>query len=277
MPLVGMDYFYITKEGLRRREEMAKDVSEDGDEAITQARTQGEIVKCLLVRCFKRKNIFAHVVPQKGDDEEHYCAKLVANDIEWLGHTKIIIKTGTERPVVALKHRVAKHLKEWKSLENVQTESPAAYESQSNGGIEVGIKIVRGMFRTSELCLEARLGKHIKTDHALIPWLLQHTCTLLNAKTRGPDGLTCWERVKGRAFNQLLVGFAETVLYKLPVKGPRANSEGNMGAKWLEGVFPGFGRPSNSYIIGTDDGVVSARTIHRRPAENRWNLDRVSG
>jgi hypothetical protein len=127
-----------------------------------------------------------------------------------------------------------------------------------------------------KLCLEARLGKYIKTDHALIPWLLQHTCTLLNAKTRGPDGLTCWERVKGRAFNQLLVGFAETVLYKLPVKGPRANPDGNMGAKWLEGVFLGFGRSSNSYIIGTDDGVVNARTIYRRPSENRWNLDRVS-
>ena len=265
MPIVGMDYFYITKEGLRRREEMAKDMSEDGDEAIIQARTQGEIVKCLLVRCFKSKNIFAHVVPQKGGDEEHYCAKLAANDIEWLGHTKIIIKTDNERSVVALKHRVAKHLKEWKSLDNVQTECPAACESQSNGGTEVGVKIVRGMFRTLKLCLEQRLGKYVPVDHALLPWLLEHTCVLLDAKSRGHDGLTSWERIKGRKFNQLLLGFGETVLYKLPSKGPRANPDGNMGTRRLEGVVVGFGRPSNSYMIGTDGGVVAARTIYRRP------------
>ena len=105
-------------------------------------------------------------------------------------------------------------------MENVQTESPAAYESQSNGGIEVGIKIVRGLFRTLKRCLEQRLGKYVPTDHALMPWLLQHTCSLPNAKARGPDGLTCWERIKGRKFNQLVLGFAETVLYK-----QRAQSE----------------------------------------------------
>ena len=120
---------------------------------------------------------------------------------------------------------------------NVQTESPVAYESQSNGGIEVGVKIVRGMFRTLKLCIEARLGKYISTNHALIPWLLQHTCLILKAKSRGSDGLTCWERIKGRMFNQLLLGFGEVVLHKLPSKGPKANPDGNMGTRWLEGIF----------------------------------------
>ena len=161
-------------------------------------------------------------------------------------------------------------------MENVQTESPAAYESQSNGGIEVGVKIVRGLFRTLKLCLEARLGKYISTNHALIPWLLQHTCTLLSAKTRGSDGLTSWERIKGRQFDQLLLGFGETVLYKLPSNGPRANPDGNMGTRWLEGIFLGFSRSSNSYIIGTNDGVVGARSIFRKPAANRWSVDRAT-
>ena len=178
----------------------------------------------MIVRCLQSKNALAHVTPQKGDDEDHYCAKLGVADIEWLGHTKVIIKTDNERASVALKYRVVKTLREWKAMDNVQTESPAAYESQSNGGIEVGIKIVRGMFRTLKLCLEAMLGKHISANHALIPWLLQHTCTILNAKSRGSDGLTCWERIKGRMFSQLLLGFAETVLYKLPSDGPARQS-----------------------------------------------------
>ena len=141
VPIVGMDYFFVTKEGVRRRDELAKELAgvlEDhgapaseslreghkvsgdagkaaaggtSEEAITKARTAGKIVKCLLVRCFQSKNVFAHVVPQKGGDEEHYCAKLAVDDIGWLGHTKVIVKTDNERSVVALKHRVAKMLK----------------------------------------------------------------------------------------------------------------------------------------------------------------------
>jgi len=164
-----MDYFYITREGVRRRDEMAKELGDAGEEAIAQARASGEVLKCLLVRCLQSKNLFAHVVPQKGDDEDHYCAKLAVADVEWLGHTRIILKTDNERAIVALKHRVAKHLKEWKSMGNVQTESPAAYGFQSNGGIEVRMKIVRGLFRTLELCHGQRLGKYISTGHALMP------------------------------------------------------------------------------------------------------------
>ena len=65
--------------------------------------------------------MFARVVPQKDDDEDHYCSKLAVADIEWLGRTKVITKTDNERATVAFKHRVAKTLKEWKSMDKVQT------------------------------------------------------------------------------------------------------------------------------------------------------------
>ena len=58
VPIVSMDYFYITKEGVRRREEISKELSGEGEEAITQARAKGEVLKCLLVRCLKSKNVF---------------------------------------------------------------------------------------------------------------------------------------------------------------------------------------------------------------------------
>ena len=68
VPIVGMDYFYITKEGVRRRTELVKELdaalekasapaaealrrgNEIADEAISKARSNGEVVKCLLVR-----------------------------------------------------------------------------------------------------------------------------------------------------------------------------------------------------------------------------------
>ena len=98
---------------------------------------------------------------------------------------------------------------------------------------------------------------------------------ILNTRHRQVDGLTSWARVKGRAFNQKLVGFAEVVLYKLPTKGPQSEPDGNMGAKWKEGIFVGYHRASNVYQILTQDGLTTARSLMRRPMANRWNKERV--
>ena len=80
--------------------------------------------------------------------------------------------------------------------------------------------IIRGFFRSLKLCAEARLDRFITVDHAVVAWMVEHTCHLLNARVRGSDGFTHWERVRGRAFDQRLVGILEKVVYKFPTKSP---------------------------------------------------------
>ena len=276
IPIVGIDYFFITSEGLQRRSELGIPDDDEGDEKLSADRNEGKVVKCLIVRCFHSKCLYAHMVPQKGDDEEHYCAKLVVADVEWLGHTNCIIKSDNERAIVALRRRVTRVLRASEHMVGVQEESPVAYDSQSNGAIEVGVRILRGMYRTFKLCLESRIGKYVPATHPMSAWLLQHVCTVLNSRTRGPDGQTPWERIKGRPFRQLLLGFGECVLHKLPGKGPESQPDGNMGSKWQEGVFLGYSRSSNAYVVATADGVRNTRALYRRPAANRWNHQKIS-
>ena len=102
-----------------------------------------------------------------------------------------------------------------------------------------------------KLCLEARIGKYVPVNHAIVPWLLQHVCIILNSTVRGADGVTAWSRCRGRSFGQKLLGFGEVVLYKLPTKGPLSAPDGNMGTRWRSGVFLGYHRSSNVYLIGT--------------------------
>ena len=99
--------------------------------------------------------------------------------------------------------------------------------------------------------------------------MVNHTCILLNAKSRGSDGLTSWERIKGRKFNQLLLGFGETVLYKLPSKGPRANPDGNMGTRWLEGVFLGF----TDRRTLTPPAPTKASRMQDPSTDDLWKID----
>ncbi len=271
IPKVGADYFFITAGGVKKEEELGYTDDDDGRRRRDEARAKGEIVKCVLVRCSLTKNVFAHVVPCKGVDEDDYTARLVAADIEWLGHTRVIIKADNERALKKLIRRAIDIIKVMDHHpEGISNEDPAPYDSQSNGGTEVGVRAIRGLFRTTKLCLEARINKYIPVDHALVPWLLEHVCLLLNARVRGPDGLTSWARSRGRAFNQRLLGFGERVLYKLPGKGPRHDPDGNMGTGWLEAIFLGYKRSSNSYILATKDGITTARSLARRPMANRW-------
>ncbi len=206
IPVVGMDYFYITTRGVKIRAHLEQPQDAEGDAALEEERKAGRLIKCIMVRCTKSKNVFPHVVPCKGASEDRFVASLVVADIEWMGHTKLIVKADNEP---ALKALVVQSLEEVRlkcvDIENVSAENPPTYDSQANGGTEVGIQLVRGIFRTLKPCLESRINKAIPVNHPIIPWLLEHAGLVLNVRPMGPDGQTAWSRVRGRAFNQRLL------------------------------------------------------------------------
>ena len=233
--IVGLDYFFITRAGVKTRLELEEFPQDDaGEAALAVAREAGELIKCIILRCSKTKAIFAHVVPCKGVDEDDYVATLVIKILEWLGHTAVILKADNERALQALVSRVIRiATAKCQNMEQIAREHPARYDSQSNGLIEVGVMLVRGFIRTLKLCLESRIERRVPEGHAIVPWLLVHTCLILNSTIKGPDGFTAWSRVRGRQFHHPMMNFAEQVLYKLPTKGPLSRPDGNMGTKWL--------------------------------------------
>ena len=78
--------------------------------------------------------------------------------------------------------------------------------------------LVRGLFRTLKLCLESSTARQIPEDHALVPWLLLHTCLHLTTAVKGSDGLTAWHRARGRKFHGKLACFGTQILYKFHQK-----------------------------------------------------------
>jgi len=231
VPIIGVDYFFLTKGGVHTRKELEFSMTPEGEEELEAARSRGDLVKYLLVRCFQQKAVFAHLVPQKGFDDKNIACDFVLGDLEWLGHTRLIMKSDNEPAVKALVARVIELVNvECKDFDQVSKEQSAAHDSQSNGGTEVGIRLVRGLLRTIKLCLEARIGKYIPVDHAIMPWMIEHVCLLLNVLVRGEDGITAWQRVRGRPFGQQMFGFGESILYRYPSKGPLHAPDGNIGA-----------------------------------------------
>ena len=208
IPIVGMDYFFLTETGTKTRKELGM-----SDVELAEARARGDVIKCIIIRCLKSKAVFSHVIPAKGADEDGFVVGLVLNVVEWLGYSRIILKADNEPAIQALVRQSLEMVKvEVKEVEQVTRESPPAYDSQANGGTEVGVRIVRGQLRTLKLCLEARIDKQIPVGHPIMAWLLEHACLILTATVKGSDGITAWTRVRGRPFAQQMVGFGESVL-----------------------------------------------------------------
>ena len=69
----AFDYMFIGKDGLPV---LSADAGDGGDE---------ENVKLLVAKDTRGKAIFAHVIPQKGVDQDHYSVDVLVKDILWLG------------------------------------------------------------------------------------------------------------------------------------------------------------------------------------------------
>ncbi len=275
VPRVGIDYWYITSGSLKKLEELGYGNGDDGKAKLLEDRKAGTVVKCLIVRCHETKNVFAHVVPCKGADEDNYVVDLVTSDVAWLGHVKLLLKSDNERALVTLVTRALQAIRcNVEAVESVSKEHSQEYDSQSNGGTEVGIRAVRGLFRTMRLCLERRIGHRVPPSHPLTSWLIEHTAMMLNVGVRGPDGLTAWARARGREFGLKIYGFGESVLWKQPSKGPQHDQEGNMGPRLFPGLFIGYHRSSNSYRLVTENNqVMKSRALQSKPMEDRWNAE----
>ena len=279
IPIVSLDYFFITDGDMKRRAELEEyPCDPEGDTKLEEDRQRGKVMKCLVMKCRDSKTVFAHAVPCKGRDEDGYVVQLITENVKWLGHVKLILKSDGENAIKAIVEDALKAIRvQVVDMEQVTSERPPPYDSKSNGFIENAVKGVRGHFRTLRLDLESRLERKIPVNHALMHWMIELSALLQTAMNVGEDGLTAWTRIRGRPFAMRGYTFGEKILWKMPSKGPHAMPDGNAGAKWGEGVFMGYSRSSNTYRVATDQGMRYPRSLERVPEAERWSRDTLAG
>ena len=255
MPLVTAGDF-----DFKRKAELDYDKNAAGDEAFQADIRAGKVVKCFIVRCTSTKIIFGHCIPYKGAGEDQYVANLVVQAVEWLGHTRLILKTDNEPALHILVEQSLEEIRiKVRGVAQVSIEHSPRYDSQSNGGVEAGVRILRGHFRTLKLCLEARIGKVIPTNHALIPWLLEYTAMMLAATYVGTDGKTAWCRARGRNFKCSNLNFAELGALQAPGQGPHAQS------RWQHGLPVGRGSVPRLQPVFEHVHCAQRRGCHHGP------------
>ena len=188
IPVIGMDYFYLTSSSLQSVEDMGYSRDKSGLDTLEALVESGAAAKCLIVKDQNSKCIFGHMVLKKGLDAKGYAVDCIKNDILWLGYRRIIMKSDNEPSILALLQGALALLRVESQIDQVSTEHPKEYVSRSNGMTESGVRSLRGIFRTMKLHLEHRVGCVFPPKHAVCAWLMEHSAMILNVRIRGTDG-----------------------------------------------------------------------------------------
>ena len=146
-------------------------------------------------------------------------------------------------------------------------EHPPPYDPQANGGIEIGVKLVKGHLKTLRSALEIRVGFKIPVAHPVVAWLVTHSSNILTWLSKGKDGRTAYHRVRGRPFNGKLLAFGESCRYK-----SRSHEQLHGRERWAEAIYLGRERKHGQHILfdGGSAAVAYARTVLRVPNAQKW-------
>ena len=261
IPLVSLDYMFIAKSGVCARDELPE---EERDGAL----------KVLVAKCADTKCIFAHAVPKKGVDPDGYIVHELKEDILWLGHSRVVIRSDNEPALVSVVDRVVKALKVSAGVDSVTSEGSVPYDPQTNGHAEGAVRLIKGQFRAMLLCLEDKVQGRIPLDHPILAWLVSHAATVRNMRLVGTDGKTGQQRARGSSSSTPLLAFGEVCRYKM-----RAQEQGigHTAWRWGTGVWLGIERRSGQYMVydKAQRGVKHARTIKPMPNPQQWQLDKL--
>ena len=119
---------------------------------------------------------------------------------------RIITKTDQEPAIV----EVQTAMQETRPNMIIPINSPVG-ESESNGRAENSIRRVQEKIRTIRHHVEQHAGVKIPEQSPIMAWMVRWAAELISKYSRGDDGKSPYERIRGEPSNVPLVPFGETV------------------------------------------------------------------
>ena len=199
----------------------------------------------LVARERLTKMMMGTVVPRKSTGQ--FIARRVCAFLREVGVDKgdITVKTDQEPALLAAVDEIARHRAAGGGGRTVQEQSPV-YDSKGNGFIERAVKSLVAQVRVGRSALEARIGATLEHSHAVLTWLVEYSAFLLNRFEVSKDGLTAYERCKGKKARVLGVEFGELVHWRRrPVGGHMAK----LTCLWGSGVYIGVKGSTGEVIV----------------------------
>ena len=136
--------------------------------------------------------------------------------------------------------------------------APKEGHERSNGAAEVTVQRVHALARTIKDHVETCSGIEIGVKSPLLTWLVTHAAALITMFSKGtpPDGMTPFQRWRGRPWRVALPGFGEAIHY-------RRNTRHKLESRWRDGIFVGVNFNTTEKIVADREGVYVVASIRR--------------
>ena len=166
----------------------------------------------------------------------NFAAERIVEDIVYLCHTRVILRSDNETALVALFGDALKGLR-IQQLDSAAASGTVPYDPQTAGAAEVSVRKRKGQVRAMHLTLDRLLKKHVPLTHPLIAWFVELAAFVRLTGVIGQDGKTAYHKISGTEHSLRLPFFGERVRYK-----GRSHQEGvsGEGARWSEAIFVGI-------------------------------------
>ena len=209
---------------------------------------------------------YARLVPCKGvcdSGATDWVIQDVSRELQAWGYTggdaqQLVLKSDGERSVVSLKEAVGRF-----HGGRAVPEQSARGESESNGAVERAARTVVELTRVLKEQVEGETGQELDAEAPILQWAVRWAAMLAGRYLKGSDGKTPYERRTGRPCGMAAIPFGETVWYRQVREGKERPSK--LQSEEFLGVYLGHARMANEHLLGTEEGVIRARTIRRRP------------
>ena len=165
------------------------------------------VAALLVLRDSDSKAIRAWMLEHKGADIVETVDRAVTGVRELGYRGRVLIRCDGEPALKALRNAIVKGLPDGAT----PITTPVG-ESQSNGGIEGAVRIVKGLLRVHLTALEHKIGAKFPSGHAVLTWLVEHVTDIVAKYVVCVDGKTGYERLFGRPVREEGLEFGETPL-----------------------------------------------------------------
>ena len=221
-------------------------------------------------------NKYMRAVDHKGlgpDGDNSWLVKDMHQELKPWGHpgggrNEIILKSDGEPAIVAVREALARC-----HGGQVTPEQPPKGEHQANGLAEVTGRHIRDQVRVMKLQLQKKLGRQVLEDEPVMAWMIRWAAMSMSRFRKGRDGLTPYQRQKGRRCEIDAVPFGEVVHYRLPEVARDRHQA--LEERWGKGIWLGHARHTPEAIITSDAGIVKAYAVKRLPADQQWDDERI--
>ena len=144
------------------------------DYCFIRRESESQVLTVLLLKDRRSRAVRTWVVPSKGTETSDGVESALQG-IKDFGHRgPILVKVDNEPATISLRAALMERLPE--GAAPVQT---PARESESNGGVENGVKLFKGLLRVHLAALERKTEGYLASSHPVMSWLVEYVSDIL--------------------------------------------------------------------------------------------------